>query len=115
MQVAAQISDPVAVVREAFRLMNSMIACGESHSVTSTNVLEQAYAACDALENERLATSTQELIEAKDLLKRAKKYVAGAYECAFPDEQANRELLEDIDHHLAAPQGEYDPEPKQGA
>jgi hypothetical protein len=36
-------------IREALGLMNCMIACGESHSVTSTDALERAYRACDAL------------------------------------------------------------------
>lgn len=42
---------------------------------------------------------------ALDLLKRARRYVEGAYECAFPDSQTNREMLADIDAILAAKGG----------
>ena len=43
--------------------------------------------------------------EARDLLKRAIKYVHGAYECAFPDEQANQELIDDIEAYLTGQDG----------
>ena len=35
-------------------------------------------------------------------LSKSKRYVSGAYECAFPDEEENAQVLSDIDAALAA-------------
>lgn len=35
-------------------------------------------------------------------LSKSKRYVSGAYECAFPDEEENAQVLIDIDAALAA-------------
>lgn len=51
----------------------------------------------------RLMASAPELLEA---LKAAKIYVSNAYECTFPDEQRNGEVLKMIDAALAKATGE---------
>jgi hypothetical protein len=55
--------------------------------------------------NAALIASAPELYEA---LKKARLYVVGAYECAFPDQQENDEVLEEIDAAIKKAEGRHE-------